>query len=261
MTVTRPIDCPEKMIEVIRRYGIIPFFKGTVPGWSIEEMTAEGCWFTDSEEFGGTLGPWDWKIDCVREGDIAYGKFLGGKAGFATVEYYRHLMNWRRSLPKYRMALGEPYDAKTASDKIMQILSPIALAAISEAGALEGKEIRLIIEAKAPQIAMRKSLMDAVIQFLQMGTWSVIGDFRRLYRGPDLSYSGWQRASNTTPDSLFGTDSVLPDDIPSWARMFEEGSQDNLSVDCTPQESRELLITHVAELYPDASRSKVEKLF
>ena len=132
------IDCPERMIEVIRRFGIIPFFKGTVPGWSIEEMTAEGCWFTDSEEFGGTLGPWDWKIDCVREGDIAYGKFLGGKAGFATVDYYRHLMNWRRSLPRYRMALGEKFKDVSRNDSLMKVLSPIALSAIKEAGSLEG---------------------------------------------------------------------------------------------------------------------------
>ena len=86
-------------------------------GWSIEEMTAPGCWFTDEEE-GGTLGPWDWKIEAVREGDIAYGKYLGGKAAFATVEWYRELMNWRRSIPKYRMALGESFKASTSSEKL-----------------------------------------------------------------------------------------------------------------------------------------------
>ena len=45
----RPIDSPERMIEVIREHGIIPFFRCGVPGWSIEEMTAPGCWFTDEE--------------------------------------------------------------------------------------------------------------------------------------------------------------------------------------------------------------------
>ena len=112
----RVIDSPERMIEVIRENGIIPFFRCGVPGWSIEEMTAPGCWFTDEED-GGTLGPWDWKIEAVREGDIAYGKFLGGKAAFATVEWYRELMNWRRSIPKYRMALGEAYKAATNGEK------------------------------------------------------------------------------------------------------------------------------------------------
>ena len=255
------IDSPERMSEVIRRFGIIPFFKGTVPGWSIEEMTAEGCWFTDSEEFGDTLGPWDWKIDCVREGDIAYGKFLGGKAAFATVEYYRHLMNWRRSLPRYRMALGEEFKTASRSDSLMKVLSPIALSAIQDAGALEGREIRRACEERAPQIPLRKSLMDSVLQFLQMGTWSVIGDFRRVYRGPDLTYNGWQRASNTTPDELFGADSESDADTPAWARRFQEEERDSLSVECTPEQSRNLLISHVTEFFPDADLSRLRKIF
>ena len=255
------IDSPERMIAAIRRHGIIPFFKGTLPGFSIEDLTAPGCWFTDSEEFGGTLGPWDWKIDCVREGDIAYGKFLGGKAAFATVEYYRHLVNWRRSLPRYRMALGEPFKAGTKSDSMMQILSPIALCAIREAGALEAGELRRICEAKAPQLAVRKSVMDSVIQFLQMGTWSVIGDFRRIYRGPELSYSGWQRASNTTPDALFAAAHSTPDrNTPLWAKRFQEEAEDTLDVGCAPSESREFLIRHIEELHPAASRGRLERI-
>ena len=254
------IDCPQRMIEAIRHYGVIPFFKGIAPGWSIEELTAPGCWFAESEEFGSTLGPWDWKIDCVREGDIAYGKFLGGKAAFATVEYYRHLMNFRRSLPRYRMALGEEFEATTASDKLMKVLSPIALSAIKEAGALESPQIRSICAAKAPQIALKKSMMDSVMQFLQMGTWSVIGDFRRLYRGPNLSYSGWQRASNTTPDALFGGAPAREEDMPSWARSIVEAESTLAAPDCTPEESRQFLISHIMQMVPAADKSLVRLL-
>ena len=254
------IDCPRRMIEAIRHYGVIPFFKGIAPGWSIEELTAPGCWFAESEEFGSTLGPWDWKIDCVREGDIAYGKFLGGKAAFATVEYYRHLMNFRRSLPRYRMALGEEFEATTASDKLMKVLSPIALSAIKEAGALESPQIRSICAAKAPQIALKKSLMDSVMQFLQMGTWSVIGDFRRLYRGPNLSYSGWQRASNTTPDALFGGAPTPEEDMPDWARSIVEAETTLSAPECGPEESRQFLISHIMQIVPAADRKKIEKI-
>ena len=254
------IDCPERMIGAIRHYGVIPFFKGIAPGWSIEELTAPGCWFAESEEFGSTLGPWDWKIDCVREGDIAYGKFLGGKAAFATVDYYRHLMNFRRSLPRYRMALGEAFEAVTASDKLMKALSPIALSAITEAGALEGHDIRIVCAAKAPHIALKKSLMDSVLQFLQMGTWSVIGDFRRLYRGPNLSYSGWQRASNTTPDALFGGASTREDEMPDWARSIVQAESTLPAPDCSSEESRQFLISHIMQIAPAADRKKIEKL-
>ncbi len=70
-----PINSSERMIETIREVGIIPFFRSGVPLWSIEERTDPGFWFYSSDE----LGPWDWKIDAVQSGDIAYGKFLGRK--------------------------------------------------------------------------------------------------------------------------------------------------------------------------------------
>ena len=76
------VNSPEAMIAAIKACGIIPFFENAIAGYSIEEMTPRAYWF-DGEE--GTLGPWDWKIDAVQTGEIAYGKFLcGGKAAFAT---------------------------------------------------------------------------------------------------------------------------------------------------------------------------------
>ena len=89
----------ETMLGVIETLGIVPFFENPIPGYSIEEMTARENWFDGQEDL--RLTPWDWKIPVVQSGDVAYGKFLwGGKAAFATVEWYAELMNWRRSLPK-----------------------------------------------------------------------------------------------------------------------------------------------------------------
>ena len=45
-----------------------------IPGYSVEEHTLPEFWFTEEQ-----LGPWDWKIDCVQSGEIAYGKFLWGR--------------------------------------------------------------------------------------------------------------------------------------------------------------------------------------
>ena len=55
----KPIDSPETMSAAIRRVGIIPFVRNTIPGWSIEELTAPGSWFWD-EDADDVLGPWDW---------------------------------------------------------------------------------------------------------------------------------------------------------------------------------------------------------
>ena len=73
-----------------------------------------------------------------------------------------------------------------------------------------------------------------------MGTWTVIGDFERVYRGPELTYRGWQRASNTTPDELFA---------------------DLLATGLTPAASRSKLIAHIREFFPEADSKVLERLF
>lgn len=266
------IDCPSRMTDVIRRLGIIPFFRNTIPGWSIEEHTAAGHWF-GSEEDGGSLGPWDWKIEVLHEGDIAYGKFIRNKAAFATVEWYRHLMNWRRSLPKYRMALGEQYSGKTKMDQLYRVLSPTLLSVIKEYGSVEGSDIRKILSGLTSkeqrcQIkgCMEKYLLpevkrpvaDYLNQYLEMGTWTIVGDFRRVYRGPNLEYKGWQKSSITTPDELFGTTEEL-DNSPFWAKIIEKRNSCSVP-DCTPEESRDKIIEQIIKNFPHSDRNELMKL-
>jgi len=264
------INSPESMIAAIRHYGIIPFFKCGIPGYSIEEMTDPDFWFTSSEN----LGPWDWKISVIEEGDIAYGKFMGGKAAFATVEFYAHLMNYRRSLRKYQVATGAKAPAKTRSEILMKHLAPAALAYINENGAAEAKEIRGAMSAAvSPSLLkalgktykdklvpeVKKSISDSVVQFLEMGTWTVTGNIRRVYRGPNLEYQGWLRSSLTTPDALFST-ILEPQEGPSWTKHLMDSKQDSLKVNCTPEESRIYLINHIESVYPSATAEQIEKL-
>lgn len=223
----------------------------------MQDMTRPGFWFDDD---GAGLGPWDWKIDVVQQGDIAYGKFIGGKAAFATVEWYAHLMNWRRSLPRYRMAVGESWKSDSNADKLMQVLAPAAYTAIARGGAMEASQIRMACtQAVTPALletlgekyghllvpGVKKSICDSVMQFLQMGTWSLVGAIERVYRGPDKIYSGWQHAINTTPEDLFF-------DVPSLLKPVEDG--------ITPEQSRELIINHIRDMFPDSKRETLLKL-
>lgn len=260
------ICCAEDMISAVRHFGIIPLFKSGVPGWSVEEMTPPEHWFYTSEE----LGPWDWKIEVVNEGDIAYGKFLGGKAAFATTEFYAHLMNWRRSLPKYRVALGERHPDKTRSGKLMRALSPAALNLIREQGSADSTQIRKAAsDAVTPTLirsmgasyksnlvpGVKKSICDTIMQFLEMGTWTVIGNITRVYRGANSEYSGWQKCSRTTPENLFdGGDSKCGEtSAPFWAKFVDDGKSSgrpSLKVDCSPEESRAFLIRHICAFFP-----------
>ena len=206
------ICSPETMVAAIREAGVIPFFENAIDGYSIEEKTAPEFWFTAE----GELGPWDWKIDAVREGDIAYGKFLLGKSAFATAGWFRDLMNWRRSLEKYQPT-GLQADV---------------LQAIRENGSLTSAEVRKMA-------GLKKSASDALLTRLQMGTWIVIGDFERKFRGPNLEYSGWQLASWCPPEELFdtGTRSAIP--FP-----FADEAEDPWKP-CPPEESRSRLLAHL----------------
>ena len=239
---------PESMVAAIREFGVLPLFRSRIPGWSVEEMTAPGCWF-DTE---GVLGPWDWKVDAVRQGDIVYGKFIDGKAAFATLEWYRHLMNWRRSIPRYRMALGGRYKAVTNGDRQIKAFAPEIMSAVKADGEIKAAGLRAICS--------KKSVYESVSRFLQMGTWLVVGDIEREYRGPNLTYSGWQRISLTTPDELFGGGKADPD-APAWVRLFESktGQREDIA-DCLPVESRHIIIGHLREIIPDADVQILTKL-
>ena len=57
------ISSPETMERAICELGIVPFFTSAIPGYSIKELTQPGFWFDGEED---SLGPWDWKIDCLQ---------------------------------------------------------------------------------------------------------------------------------------------------------------------------------------------------
>ena len=259
---------PESMINAIKGIGIIPFSKNAVPGWSIQEITDPDFWFTTSDQ----LGPWDWKVEAVHEG-IVYGKFIGGKAAFATLEAYSHLMNWRRSLPKYRIAVGGTSEMKNLEERIATYLSPTLLNCICERESIESSEIKNLLEDRVPQETrklvggcmekylvpnIKRPAIDLLLQYLEMGTWTIVGDITRVYKGPNCEYKGWQKNSITTPELLFGSFSQ-PSENPSWARHLEPITENAILADCTPEQSREILISMIEKFYP-GTRKKLEKL-
>ena len=237
------ITSPEAMCDAIRSAGIIPFFRGPVPGFSIEELTPPEHWFASSDE----LGPWDWKIAAVQSGDIAYGKFLcGGKAAFATVEWYALLRNWRLSLPEFEPDAGG--------------LSVLELAA--KQGSVSSADIRHLL-------GLKKAAADGVSSRLMHQCRLLIGDIERVYRGPSLKYSGSQHCSFCTPEALFSADVApvgeqLPDS-PSPAPLLFGGfspfsAEDPLDVGCSPQESLAALLNHLRELLPSVSDAALMRL-
>lgn len=230
-TVRPEIVSPETMYRTVCRLGIVPFFENPVTGWSVEELTPPQFWFDGD---GPELGPWDWKIACVQSGDIAYGKFLwGGKAAFATVEWYRELMNYRRSLPKYQPSADQ--------QKILDYLAANGSVGIKEVRGLLG---------------VKKGAADTQMTRLMMQCRVVTGDITRVYRGEDLHYNGWQVSSFCTPEALFETDNEdFPDGMPAGF-PFEAVS---LQVNHSPEESLRLLLDHIRSVAPSASEALILK--
>ena len=219
----------ETMLDAIEALGIVPFFENPILGYSIEEMTPRENWFDGQEDL--RLTPWDWKIPCVQSGDVAYGKFLwGGKAAFATLDWYGHLLNWRRSQPKYQ---------PTAPQR--QIL-----AYLEQYGSIGIREVRGLL-------GVKKSEADTLITRLQLQCRVVTGDILRVYRGEDLHYNGWQRSSFCTPEALF--------EAPSGAAGNPFFSGSGLSIPtCPPEESLAALIAHVQKIAPEATGAQIRKM-
>ena len=106
---------------------------------------------------------------------------------------------------------------------------------------------------------IKKQAVDFLLQFLDMGTWTIVGDITRVYRGPNCDYKGWQKNSVTTPDLLFQEFSQ-PSENPFWAKHLELCTENAILVNCSPEESRDILINQVEKFYP-GSRNKLEKIF
>lgn len=224
------IASAEAMLNTILELGIVPFFQNALPGFSIEEMTLPENWFDTQENLSYT--PWDWKIPCVQSGEIAYGKFLlGGKAAFATVEWYRELRNYRQSLPKYKPDAAQ-----------QQVLDYLA-----QNGSIGIKEVRGLL-------GIRKGQADALICRLMMQCRVVTGDIIRVFRGPDLHYNGWQTSSFCTPEALFEADGL------AGPAGFPFGGSVTLKVSHSPQESYERLTSHLRSLFPEVTDKQLQKL-
>ena len=213
------------MLEAIKAYGIIPFFENSVRGYSIEELTPPSFWLTDEQ-----LGPWDWKVDVVQSGEIVYGKFLcGGKASFATPEWYAHLRNWRLSQKKYKPTEN--------GVKVLDL--------IGKEGSCNARQIR-------EMLGVKKSKADSVLAGLMQGTRIVIGDIQRVYRGPNLEYKGWQTASYCTPESLF----ERPEE--EFGPWHIKGT--SLKCNCSPEESYSKLTGHIRNMFPEATENEIRKI-
>ncbi len=199
------ITSAQKIESLTEQIGILPFFKNSIEGFSIEEHTPEDFWFNDEVD-----GPWEWKGPIISNFRCVYGKFFNKKAGYISLSHFAKLAVHRRQM--YQLAHFTALEQKIY-DTIRQH-EAIRSDALKELLGFGPKKrctksanpIDNLIDI-SPKNKKKKSdeSVDTALVRLQMGTWIVCADFEYLYTKEGKRY-GWGKAVYTTPEILYGED-------------------------------------------------------
>lgn len=190
-----PDDAPgcikdfEQCIGRVTAYGFLPLFSCRIPGFSVEEHSPAGGWWT-----GGRSDPWEWRKLMARSEKVAYGKFFGGRAGFISLEWLPVFANWRRDGYDFD-ALWDDGKATARAKKVMDAFG-------------EGESL-FSFEAKRKAGFGRdgEKNFEGTVTSLQQQTYLVIRDFRQRINRNGGAY-GWDIAVYSTPETVWGYDLV-----------------------------------------------------
>lgn len=221
--------------------GFLPFFKNSIEGFSVEELTSPELWFED-----GVDGPWEWKGPVIRNWKCTYGKFFGGRAGFVSLEWFPDFANYRRSCYRWESAPSNSEGRnreRFVYDTVVSNESLLSKEIKDLCGFRKPKGQNLTPMEKELAKSSRKSQdgegFETVLTRLQMATWIVIADFEYQYDKQGRSY-GWGVARYTTPEALFGDRITL--------------------LNRTPEESKARILHHLSQLLPSATEKQLVKL-
>ena len=213
----------EDIIRLVDELGFLPYFKGEIPGFSIEE-NIRALWGSEAEP----EGPWEWKGPIIRESRCAYGKFYRGKAMYISRDWFPDFANYRRD--------GYDYDARVDDGLARHRDEPI-MTVLTQRGQLRSRELKAL---SCLSEESRRNF-DGSLSFLQMQGYVTIADF--VYETDRLGRPyGWGLACYATPEAFFG---------PAFSeRVYAR----------EPEESRERMLRHLAKLLPQAGEAQLRRL-
>ena len=221
------IRSAEELEAYVIRTGFLPLFRNEIPGFSVEENTASGDWWT------GDPGrdPWEWRKTLAANGNVCYGKFFDRKAGFISKEWFPCFANYRRD--------GYDFDSRW-DDELAGIRSKKIMDLFMEEN--EGSELFSgEVKARAGFGKNREKNFEGELTRLQMQTYLVNRDFRRKINKNGQEY-GWGIAVLCTPEHLWGYDFVTS--------CYKE----------EPSDSAARIFERAAELYPGVSLRSLKKV-
>ena len=221
------IHTVDEAIEYINEVGFLPLFKNEIPGFSLEEWTVAEHWWSENPE----VDPWEWRAVIARRGEVAYGKFFDGKAGFISREWLPYFANYRRDGYDFD-ALWDDEKASRRQKKIMDLF----------AEDLADEELfSNEIKQNAGFGKDGEKGFDGTITDLQHLLYLCVSDFRQKKNKKGQEY-GWAIAVYSTPEHIFGYDCVTS--------AYSEN----------PLESGKKIAMHLMDVYPIATSDQIKKL-
>ncbi len=213
----------EDIAALVGEAGFLPFFRGEIEGFSVEELTPAELWFAADAD-----GPWEWKGPVIRLAHCAYGKFYRGKAMFVSREWFPDFANLRRD--------GYDFDARMDEGLARGRDVPI-MEELWQKPSLLSKELKF----RVCFTEDRKKNFDSSLTHLQMQCYVNIGDFEYARDRFGKPY-GWGLARYTTPEAFFGSDFCRE----AYRRA--------------PEESGARIAAHLEGLLPHASSAQIGRL-
>ena len=218
------IRSPRQLEDYIDEVGFLPLFKNEIPGFSVEEHTRPGYWWSGDRE----RDPWEWR-GIVAAGDrAAYGKFFNKKAGFISKAWLPYFINCRRD--------GYDFDARWEDEKasyrqkrIMDLFDND-----TELFSFELKELAGFGKGGEKNF-------EGVVTELQMELYLCVREFRQRTNKRGEPY-GWAIAVYSRPEHLWGYDHA--------ASAYAE----------EPSVSRERILTRLRETYPGTPEKLLKKM-
>ena len=210
-----------QLMELIDEIGFLPLLDSGIPGYSAEEIVSDDCRYVCLPDGGWDWPLWKWKGPIVTEGNIVYGKFFAGKAGFISRDWWPDFFNYRRS--QY------PAPAEGSIEEAI-------IFTLQEHGSLITRELRAACGFTGPKM---RSRFDAYITRLQMACRIVTEDF--VYPTDKHGHEyGWGWSLLTTPEQLYSRDACL------CSRSTEESFQ--------------RILNHFHQFLPQVTEKEIMKL-
>ena len=209
--------------DLIEEWGFLPFFRGRIPGFSIEELSDPAIWYDE-----GDFRVWDWKGPVIRDTGCAYGKFFEKKAGFISREWFFDFANYRRD--------GYDYEGMI-EDELVSFRDRKLYALVNEHSPVLSKELKAMGNFRKGG----NKGFDTMITRLQMQGFVLVNDFKYMTDRFGREY-GWGVAEYATPEWFFGEGFYEK----TYARE--------------PEESYARLFDHLKGLFPEAPEKDIIKV-